>query len=109
MASVAFHLDDLHQADMAQRSGETFAMPRNQIVQHIESTPNVLGGHRFFQEQFRAGRQRIGALAFRGVAGQHGDFNAGITAFDDAEQLQAVEHRHVDVQHREVNLAFQQD
>ena len=83
--------------------------PRYQIIQQVEYDLDAIGGNRLLDEQFGAVGKTGRAVAFRGVAGHYGDFDAGITPDNDAEQLDAVHHRYPDVQHDEVHRRFLQD
>jgi hypothetical protein len=102
-----FNLDDVGQADLLQSAGETLRMaPGEQIIQNVENEIESVAGDGFFQEQFRACREALGAESLIGYGGQNDELDFRVAAPEHGEQLQTVEHRHVDVENGKLELAL---
>ena len=78
-------------------------------MQQVEHDLLAVRRHGLLDEQFRPVGQADGAVALRREPGHDRDFQAGIAPVNDPEQLDAVHHRHADVQHREVNRLVRQN
>ncbi len=104
MAAEALHLDDVLEAHLAEHAAKTlFGLPSSQLMQGGENAFQAFDGAGFLQEQLRASRQGSGAVLLRGEGGHHHLLNIRVFAPDQVEQLQAVHHRHFDINDREVD------